>query len=128
MNAKINFMYSFCCYFCVVSITVLPTNNSVPIENVVVNESGDDSEDEWDYFKGDKAKPEEQDRETSVTLQSEPEKDHLKEEDISLPTSPPPPPTTATFGETEFISQQSHALAQAIAQPEEACTEVTYLC
>lgn len=100
------------------SITVLPTNNSVPIENVVVAESGDDSEDEWDYIKVDKEKPE-QDRETSVALGSEQEKDHLRE---NISSSPPP---TATFGETEFINQQSHALAQAIAQPEEACTEVT---
>lgn len=99
---------------------MLPTNNSVPIENVVVNESGDDSEDEWDYIKVDKEKPEQSDRETFATLQSEQEKDNLKE-DITSPTPP-----TATFNETEFINQQSHALAQAIAQPEEACTEVIW--
>lgn len=97
---------------------MLPTNNSVPIENVVVNESGDDSEDEWNYIKVDKENPE-QDHENSVKLQSEQEKDHLKE-DIASPTPP-----TATFSETEFIEQQSHDLAETIAQPEKSCTEVT---
>lgn len=100
---------------------MLPTNNSVPIENVVVNESGDDSEDEWNYIKVDKEKPEE-DRETPVILQSEQETDQFKE-DTASPTTPPPPPT-ATFTETDFTNQESHALAQTIAQPEEAGTEV----
>lgn len=101
------------------SIAVLPTNNSVPIENVVVNESGDDSEDEWNYIKVDKEKPE-QDRETPVTLQSDQETDQLKEETAS------PTPPTATFSETDFIHQQSDALAQTIASPEEACIEVMW--
>lgn len=95
---------------------MLPTNNSVPIENVVVNESGDDSEDEWNYIKVDKEKPE-QDREPSVILQGEPETDQLKEDTAS-------PTPTATFSETDFIVQQSHALAQTIEKPEEASIEV----
>lgn len=101
---------------------MLPTNNSVPIENVVVvAESGDESEDEWNYFKGDKEKPE-QDRETPVQLDTEHDKEHSKpaaEEDITSPTPP-----TVSLGETDFINQQSHAIAQAFAQPEEACSEV----
>lgn len=95
------------------SLSVLPTNNSVPIENVVVAESGDDSEDEWDYIKVDKEIPE-QDRETPGTLQPEDDKGHSKEDILS---STPP---TATFDDTEFINQQTRALAEAILQPVEA--------
>lgn len=128
------------------SRTVLPTNSSVPIENVVVAESGDDSEDEWNYIAG-KEKPD-QERETPVELESEhDEKESLKEvgaadnddqeaaviaaasaavpEDAII-TSPTPP--TASLGETDFINQQSHAIAQALAEPEEACSEVSVNC
>lgn len=100
---------------------MLPTNNSVPIENVVVAESGDDSEDEWDYIKVDKEKTE-QERGTPVALQSEQEQKediHQLKEDIPSPT----PPTFA-LEEIESINQESNALAPAIAQPEETCTEV----
>lgn len=100
---------------------MLPTNNSVPIENVVVADSGDESEDEWNYIKVDKEKLE-QDRETPVELDIEHDKEHSKQaadEDITSPTPP-----TASLGETDFINQQSHAIAQALAQPEEACSEV----
>lgn len=107
---------------------VLPTNNQVPIENVVVAESGDESEDEWNYIKVDKEKPEQdnksEDRETpNIELESEHDKEQSKqaaEEDITSPTPP-----TASLGETDFVNQQSHAIAQAFAQPEEACSEVS---
>ena len=129
--------------------TVLPTNSSVPIENVVVAESGDDSEDEWNYIKvADKEKPD-QERELPVELESEhDEKESLKEvvaadndddqeaaviaaasaavQEDAFITSPTPP--TASLGETDFINQQSHAIAQALAEPEEACSEVRINC
>lgn len=41
---------------------MLPTNNSVPIESVVVAESGDDSDDGWDYIKVNKDKAEQQEQ------------------------------------------------------------------
>lgn len=105
---------------------MLPTNNQVPNENVL-GESGDESEDEWKFIKGDKEKPEQKEqeddnRETPVEFEIEHDKDHLKqaaEEDITSPTPP-----TASLGETDFINQQSHAIAQAFAQPEESCSEV----
>lgn len=103
---------------------MLPTNNSVPIENVVVAESGEDSDDEWNYIKVDKEKQSEHERETPVELDSENDKDHPKasaEEDAFL-TSPTPP--TASIGESDFVNQESHAIAQAFAEPEEACSEV----
>lgn len=120
--------------------TVLPTNNSVPIENVVVAESGDDSEDEWNYIKvADKEEKPDQEREKSVEFKSEQdEKKNLEEvaaayndddeeaavqEDITSPTPP-----TASLGEKDFINQQSHAIAQALAEPEEACSEVRINC
>lgn len=106
---------------------MLPTNNQVPIENVVVAESGDDSEDEWNYIKVDKEKPEQEkteDRETpNVELESEHDIEPSKEVAEGDITSPTPP--TASLGETDFINQQSHAIAQAFAQPEEACSEVS---
>lgn len=110
------------------SIAVLPTNNSVPIENVVVADSGDDSEDEWDYIKVDKENPEQDHGTPIVALQKggeeekEVEKKEVGEEkghlieDIASPTPPPP---AATFDETEFINHQSPTLVEAIAQPEE---------
>lgn len=104
---------------------MLPTNNSVPIENVVVAESGDDSDDEWNYIKVNSDKKSEQERETPVELDTEHDKDHsipAAEEDAIL-TSPTPP--TASLGETvDFVNHESHAIAQAFAEPEEACTEV----
>lgn len=155
---------------------MLPTNNSVPIENVVVAESGDDSDDGWDYIKVNKDKEEaaaaasadiEQQKHQHLDLepqlephQHEPElepeqkKEHdqfeshqefqqqethhfeseteeafTKEqqqfvEDDTAFTSPTPP--TASLGEIELIhhSEESHAVAQAYAEPEEACSEV----
>lgn len=106
---------------------MLPTNNSVPIENVVVAESGDDSDgdDGWNYIHGEKEKQSGQERDTPVELiDSENEKDHSKPaiEVDSILTSPTPP--TASIGETEFVNQESHAIAQAFAEPEEACSEV----
>lgn len=114
---------------------MLPTNNSVPIENVVVAESGDDSEDEWNYIKVENKEKPDQERETPVEADSEhDDKESLKEADIAakiaagfveddaIITSPTPP--TASLGETDFFNQQSHAIAQALAEPEEACSEV----
>lgn len=106
---------------------MLPTNSSVPIENVVVAESGDDSEDEWNYIKVDKEKQSEQERETSVELDdSDLDKNHSKQavDEDALLTSPTPP--TAPLGETDFVNQESHAIAQAFAEPEEACSEVGF--
>lgn len=127
---------------------VLPTNSSVPIENVVVAESGDDSDDEWDYIKGADNQKADQERETPVKLETEQsDKESLKEANIdaaataavadddneaaaagtieedAIITSPTPP--TAPLGEPDFINQQSHAIAQALAEPEEACSEVS---
>lgn len=109
--------------------TVLPTNNSVPIENVVVAESGEDSDDEWNYIKVDKEKQSEQEAKAPVNLDgvqpekeaasSEQHQDEAVEEDITSPTPP-----TASIGETDFVHQQSHAIAQAFVEPEEVCTEV----
>lgn len=45
----------------------------------------------------------------------------LTDDDTAI-TSPTPP--TASIGETDFINQESHAVAQAFAEPEEACSEV----
>ncbi|XP_031630592.1 uncharacterized protein LOC116345413 [Contarinia nasturtii] len=107
---------------------VLPTNNSVPIENVVVAESGEDSDDEWNYIKVDKEKQPEQENKTPIELEieqpeeaasSEQHQEEAVEEDITSPTPP-----TASIGETDFVNQQSHAIAQAFAEPEEVCTEL----
>lgn len=102
---------------------MLPSNNSVPVENVVVAESGDDSDDEWNYIKVDKDKLN-QKLETPVGLGSDLEKEALKQaiDEDAVITSPTPP--TASLGETDLINQESHAIAQALAEPEEACTEV----
>lgn len=117
----------------------------------MVAESGDDSEDEWNYIKvADKEKLD-QERETPVELECEHDKKEslievggadndvdevaviaaasvasaVVQEDAII-TSPTPP--TASLGETDFINQQSHAIAQALAEPEEACSEVTINC
>lgn len=114
---------SLCC-------AVLSTNNSVHIENVVVAESGDDSDDEWNYIHVNKEKSEEN-RQTPVALEIEDEKilkpaagaEEVEEDvEVAIITSPTPP--TASLGEAEFTNQESHAIAQAFAEPEEVCTEV----
>lgn len=106
---------------------MLPINNSVPIENVVVAESGDDSEDEWDYIKGDKGKQSEHDpdacsasveHDTNLLL----EKNQQIDEPESLVASPTPP--TASLVDVDFIAP-SHAVVQAFVEPEEACVEVS---
>lgn len=99
---------------------VLPTNNSVPIQNVVV-ESGDDSDDEWDYVKVNKEEKSkaEQHREFVEHEQQASEK-QFNEDEITSPTPP-----TASLGEADFIEpEESHAEAQALAEPEEACSEL----
>lgn len=133
---------------------MLPTNNSVPIENVVVAESGDDSDDDWDYIhvkkdqkiegaepqiqgvEQQKQQPQEHQVEQELEQQQEPqlvqELEHLEQEqqfhhqefvdDEAAITSPTPP--TASIGETDLINQESHAVAQAFAEPVEACSEV----
>lgn len=164
---------------------MLPTNNSVPIENVVVAESGDDSDDGWDYIKVNKDKEiaaaaasadiEQQQHHHHLDLENpqleshqnetEPEPEHKPEhdqfeshqefqqqqqqqpethhfeietseeayakqqeqhfvEDDTAVTSPTPP--TASLGEIELIHlpEESHVVAQAYAEPEEACSEV----
>lgn len=108
---------------------MLPINNSVPIENVVVAESGDDSEDEWDYIKGDKEKHLQQDIQPLADVDHdsdlllEKDQQHIDEHE-SFVTSPTPP--TASLGAADFI-EPSHAVAQAFAEPEEACVEVFLL-
>lgn len=99
---------------------MLPTNSSVPIENVVVAESGDDSDDEWNYIKVDKEKPD-QELDTPIELDSDKEVKPAADEDITSPT----PPTTS-LGEIDFINQESHAIAQAFVEPEEVCSEVIF--
>lgn len=151
---------------------MLPTNNSVPIENVVVAESGDDSDDGWNYIKVNKdkevaaaaasadipqleshqhdhvhvnepdQKPEHDLFETHQEFQQQ-ETHHFESEtegaftkqqqqepfveDDSAVTSPTPP--TASLGEIELIQhpEESHAVAEAYAEPEEACSEVCVL-
>lgn len=110
-----------------VSVAVLSTNNSVHIEHVTVGESGDDSDDEWNYIQVTKEKPEEE-HQTPVELEIEGEKiakpaaGAVEIEEEAIITSPTPP--TASLGEAEFTNQESHAIAQAFAEPEEVCTEV----
>lgn len=76
----------------------------------MVAESGDDSEDEWNYVKVDKNGKE--DTET-----------HKLTENI---VSPSPP--TVSIGEPDDHDiesvEEAHAIAQAIAEPEETCLEV----
>lgn len=89
--------------------TVLPTNDHL-VENVVVPESGEESEDEWNYIKVNKNGEEEPDTNKST-------------EDIAnSPTLP-----TASIGEPDIdliTAEQSHAVAQAIAEPQEICSKV----
>lgn len=80
------------------------------VENVVVAESGDESEDEWNYIQGNKDASE-----ITETTKST--------EDIAISPSPP----TASIGEPEIehpTPEESHAIAQAIVESQESCTEV----
>lgn len=80
----------------------MPTNDQVSIENVIVVESGDDSEDEWNYIKVDK----------NVTKSDKelPEQERDEEIEICKPvledsiTSSTPP--TASIGEPDIIVGQ----------------------
>lgn len=101
---------------------MLPTNNSVPIENVVVAESGDDSEDEWNYIKVDKEIPE-QEHQSLIGSEDELGKESSKPiiEEADIISSTPP---TASASEIDLIHQESHAIAQAFVEPEEVCSEV----
>lgn len=88
---------------------MLPTNDLL-VENVVVAESGEDSEDEWNYIKVNKNGDEESGANKST-------------EDIA--NSPTPP--TASIGEPDIdlpSAEESHAVAQAIAESQEICSEV----
>lgn len=83
----------------------MPTNDQVPIENVIVAESGDDSEDEWNYIKvdknattSDKATPEPQ-RDEEAEASGKP----VQEDSITSSTTP-----TASIGEPEDIIIASH--------------------
>lgn len=89
--------------------SVLPSNDQVAIESVIVAESGDDSDDEWNYIKvdenatkSDKTSPEpERDEETEVS------KPVLED---SIRSSTPP---TASIGEPEpdvIASQEEFAV------------------
>lgn len=80
------------------------------MENVVVAESGEDSDDEWNYIKVNKNGEE---KDTEIKASEDPI------------TSPSPP--TASIGEPELEigqAEESHALAQAIAESQESCSEV----
>lgn len=82
---------------------VLPTNDQVPIENVIVAESGDDSDDEWNYIKVDKS--------TTKSDKASPEPERIEEAEDSKPvledsvedTATPP---TASIGEPDIIASQ----------------------
>lgn len=81
------------------------------MENVVVAESGDDSDDEWNYIQVNKNGEEDTENNKST-------------EDI---VSPSPP--TASIGEPDndlIPPGESHALSQAIAESEESCAEVSH--
>lgn len=107
--------------------TVLPINNSVPIENVVVAESGDDSEDEWDYIKGDKDKqPEHEPTAFSAGIEHDTDLLLAKNQHFGEPnpfaTSAESP--AASLFDADLIAP-SHAVSQAFVEPEEACVEVS---
>lgn len=82
---------------------VLPTNDQVPIENIIVAESGDDSEDEWNYIKVD--------QNTTKSDKATPEPERIEEAEVSKPvledsvedTVTPP---TASIGEPDIIASQ----------------------
>lgn len=82
---------------------VLPTNDQVPIENIIVAESGDDSDDEWNYIKVDKN--------TTKSDKASPEPERIEEAELSKPvlissvedTATPP---TASIGEPDFLGSQ----------------------
>lgn len=111
--------------------TVLPTNDQVPIENVVVAESGDDSDDEWNYIQVSKSQKDTEEPHNDAEKEIEHEAaDEEEEEDkenykpVDDITSPTPP--TASIGEVDIgQTEESHAISQAIAvETEELCSEV----
>lgn len=106
----------------------MPTNDQVPIENVVVAESGDDSDDEWNYIKVNKGQTkEEQGDEQKVTAENgEENKEYSKlvlEEFVASPI-----PLPAFIPEPDLIYQldeETHPIVEACAADiEETCNEV----
>lgn len=136
ISLKSAFRFStFCFSFFHSLLSVLPTNDQVPIENVVVAESGDDSDDEWNYIQVSKnqediekarkdAEKEIQDEAADEEEEEEDKENYKPVEDITSPTPP-----TASIGEVDIGQvEESHAIAQAIAiETEELCSEVSFL-
>lgn len=110
---------------------VLPTNNPVAVENVLVDESGDDSEDEWDYVKVNKEKAE-QERNTEGAEAIGAKGNDIDSLNVGQDQEARSPTLSAlSVDEKELVveqpfTEQSHTIAQALVEPEETCGEVTY--
>lgn len=114
-------------FFCI-QFSVLPTNNQVTVENVVVVESGDDSDDEWDYIQVNKDKAEQQEQqqqaqdiESAELVSAKGDQIETTQQFEEVAAAVSSAPLELLLGEEPQIA---HAVAQAFAEPEEACTEV----
>lgn len=88
-------------------MTVLPTNNQVPIENVIVAESGDDSDDEWNYIKVNKdgATSEKSNENLNVDAESVVSNSDKDNDEKPVIDDTAPTPNTPSTGEPDIVEQ-----------------------
>lgn len=82
---------------------VLPTNDQVPVENVIVAESGEDSDDEWNYIKVDKNDTKSDKATPEPEPEPEPEYEQLEIKPIQEDSIQSATPPTASIGEPDIV-------------------------